>query len=62
MGVAIESLRSGGGGVTPQEENTDLTDSTPEYAHLLLQGVYGYFPHHNNGSHIDREFLDDTVR
>ena len=60
MGVAIESVRSVGG-VTPQEENTYLTDSTTECAHLLLQGVYGYFPHHNNGLHLDGEFLDDAV-
>ena len=43
-----------GGGVPPPEENTDLPGFTPERAHLLLQGVYGNFPHHNNGSHMDR--------
>ena len=42
-----------GGGTTPPEENTDLLKFYPERAHLLLQGVYGDFPHHNNGLHLE---------
>ena len=29
--------------------------------HLLLQGVYGYFSHHNNGSHLDGGIADDAT-
>ena len=29
------------------EKNADLLEFTPERAHILLQGVYGDFPHHN---------------
>ena len=38
-----------GGEATPPEENADLLGFTPERAHLLFQGVYGDFPHHNHG-------------
>ena len=27
----------------------------------MLQVVYGDFPHHNDGSHLDEEFTDDTI-
>ena len=37
-----------GGGNPPQEKCANLPDFTPERAHLLLEGVYGEFPHHNN--------------
>ena len=37
-----------GGGATPPEENTDIPGFTSERAHLLLQGVYGDFLHHND--------------
>ena len=33
----------------------------PERAHLLLQGVYGDFPHHNNGTHLDGGIVDDAA-
>ena len=42
----------------PPEENADLPDFTPERAHLLLQEVYGNFPHHNVGSHLDGGVAD----
>ena len=50
-----------GGDATPPEENTDLSGFTPERAHLLLQGVYGDFPHHNDGSHPDGGIADDAA-
>ena len=50
-----------GGDVNPPEENTDLPGFTPERAHLLLQGVYGDFPHHNDGSHLDGGITDDAA-
>ena len=46
---------------TPPEENADLPGFTPERAHLLLQGIYGDFPHHNSGSHLDRGIADDAA-
>ena len=45
----------------PPEENADLPGFTPERAHLLLQGVYGDFPHHNNGSHLDGGIVEDAL-
>ena len=51
----------GGGYVSLPEENTDLPDFTPEIVHLLLQGVYGDYPHHNYGSHLDEGVADDTI-
>ena len=45
----------------PPEENVDLPGFHPERAHLLLQGVYGDFPYHNNGSHLDRGISDDAA-
>ena len=50
-----------GGGATPPEENADLPGFTPEYKHLLLQGVYGDFPHHNEWSHLDGGIADDIA-
>ena len=49
------------GDATPPEENADLPGFTPERAHLLLQVVYGDFPHHNDGSPLDRGIADDTA-
>ena len=43
------------------EENADLPGFTPERAHLLLLGVYGDFPHHNDGSYLDEGIADDTL-
>ena len=38
----------------PQEEGSHLPDSPPpDRAHLLLEEVYGYFYHHNEGSQLD---------
>ena len=47
--------------MTPPEENADLPDFTPESAHLFLQGVYGDYPHHNDGSHMDGGVVDDAI-
>ena len=49
------------GYVPSPEENTDLTDFTPEREHLLLQEVYGDFPHHNDRLHLDKGVADDTI-
>ena len=54
-------VRRVGGDDNPPEENADLLGFTPECAHLLLQGVYGDFPHHNDGSHLDGGIADDAV-
>ena len=51
----------GGLRAPPREENEDLPDFTPERAHMLFQGVYGYFLHHNNGSHLDRRFVENDL-
>ena len=50
-----------GGDVNPPEGTADLPGFHPERAHLLLQGVYGDFPHHNDGSHLDRGIADDAL-
>ena len=50
-----------GGDATPPEENADLLAVTPELEHLLLQGVYGDFPHHNDGLHLDGGIADDAA-
>ena len=47
--------------VPPLEKNADLPGFHPERAHLLLQEVYGYFLHHNDGSHLDGGIMDDAV-
>ena len=47
--------------LSPPEENTDLPDFTPERTHLLLRGVYGDFPHYNNGLHLDGGVTDDAI-
>ena len=51
----------GGGGLPPPEENSDLPEFTPEHSHLLLQGVCGDFPHHNDGTHLDWGVADDAI-
>ena len=43
------------------EENADLPGFAPESAHLLLQGVYGDFPHHNDRSHLDGGIADNAA-
>ena len=45
----------------PLEENADLPDFAPERAHLLLQEVYGDFPHHNDRSHLDGGVADNAI-
>ena len=50
-----------GGAASPPEENADLPDFTPERVHLFLQEVYGDFPHHNYGSDLDGEVVDNAV-
>ena len=47
--------------MSPLEENADLPDFTLERSHLLLQGVYGYFPHQNDGSHLDERVAGDAI-
>ena len=59
-GAQVEVVRVGGG-VPPREENSDHPDFTPERAHLLLQKVYGDFPHQNNRSHLDGVVADDAL-
>ena len=39
----------------------DLPDFTPELVHLLLQEVYGDFPHHNNGLHLDGGVMENAI-
>ena len=50
-----------GVGVPPPEENADLPEFVPEHAHLLLQGVYVDYPHHNYGSYLDRGVMDNAI-
>ena len=47
--------------VYPQEEGIYLTYFALERAPLLLREVYGDFPHHNDGSHLDGGVLDDAL-
>ena len=43
----------------PQEECADLPVIAPTRSHLLLQGVYGDLPHHNNRLQLDEGLLDE---
>ena len=53
---------SRGGGLAPlPEENVDLSVFHLEFVHLLLQKVYGDFPHHNGGLHLDGGIMDNNV-
>ena len=45
----------------PLEENADLLVFVPERAHMLLQGVYGDFLHHNDGSHLEGVIVDNAL-
>ena len=50
------------GGVVPlPEENADLPYITPLSAHLFVQVVFGVFPYHNYGAHLDGGFTDDAI-
>ena len=50
-----------GGDMPPLEGNAYLPEFTPGRAHLLFQGLYGYFPHHNDGLDLDRGVTDDAI-
>ena len=50
-----------GGDATLPEENVDLLGFITERAHLLLQGVYGKFPHHNDRSHLHGGIQEDAA-
>ena len=45
----------------PQEEGTYLPDFTRVRAHLLLQGIYVDYHHHNDRLHLDGGLPDDAV-
>ena len=59
-GSPVEVIRVGGD-MPPPEENADLPGFHPERAHLLLQGVYGDFMHHNNRSYLEGGIADDAI-
>ena len=44
-----------------QEEGTYFPEFPPSRAHLLLEGVYGYHPYNNSGSHPDRDLPDEDL-
>ena len=44
-----------------QEEGVNFTDLVSSRAHLLLQGVYEYHLHQNNGLHIYIVVADNAV-
>ena len=50
-----------GGYVLLPEDNTDLPYFTPERAHLLLKGIYRYYSHHKDGSHLDGRVTDHAI-
>ena len=50
-----------GGRPPPPEENADLPDFAPESALLFLQGVYGDYPHHNDGLHLDGGVANNSI-
>ena len=56
-----EGINRVGGNMPPPEENADIQGFTPECAHLLLQGVYGDFPYHNDGSQLGEGIADDSA-
>ena len=47
--------------VPPPEGNTEFPGFTPDRAHLLLQDVYGDFPHHTDGLHLDGVIADNAI-
>ena len=50
------------GGLGPStEEGTGLQFFTPARSHLPLRGIYGYFLHHNDGTHLSVGVPDDTM-
>ena len=60
-GAGVVKVTRVGGVLTLPEEDADLPGFHPERAHLLLQGVYGDFPHHNDRSHLDGGISDDAA-
>ena len=50
-----------GGTPPPPEENIYFPVFAPEGAHLLLQGFYRDFPHHNDVSHLYGVIADDAA-
>ena len=47
--------------MTPQEEHMDLTDFPPVRGNLLLEGVYGDYPHNNDWSHLEKGVLEEAA-
>ena len=45
----------------PQRETQTYWDSPQNVRTCFLQGVYGDFPHHNDGSHLDGGIADETA-
>ena len=45
----------------PSRKVTDLPEFAPSRAHLLLTGVHGYLPHHNNEVQVEREIPYNAV-
>ena len=60
MGEQVNIFRVGGDMPAP-EDNAYLPDFTPETVHLLLRGAYGYYPHHNDGLHLDGGVVGDVI-
>ena len=52
---------SEGGRPPPRKKGADLKGFTPARAHLSLQRVYGYLPHHNDGEHLAGGVLDGAT-
>ena len=59
-GSPVEVIRVGKD-VPPPEENADLPGFKPERVYLLLWEVYGDFPHHNDGLHLDGGVTDNAI-
>ena len=54
-------VRTRGGAAPSTEEGAYLQGFTPARAHLLLREVYGYFLHHNYGTHLTGVVPDDAI-
>ena len=59
--LLVRSSAGVGGMPPPPEEHADFPGFTPERAHLLLREIYRDFPHHNDGSHLDRGVANDAI-
>ena len=60
-GETEDVIRVGGGLAPPPKENADLSEFTPERAHILFQEVYGAFPCHNKGSYLDGGVEENAI-